>query len=48
MGTEGWILKCPNLISNTKKQMLKIWSRGQTLKNTILKNNKNKEFKKYM
>ena len=37
MGTEGWILKCPKLISNTEKQRLKIWTRGYTLKNTILK-----------
>ena len=37
MGTEYWILKCPKLISNTEKQRLKIQSRGQTLKNTILK-----------
>ena len=37
MGTEGWILKCPKLISNTEKQRLKIQGRGQTLKNTILK-----------
>ena len=37
MGTEYWMLKCPKLISNTEKQRLKIQSRGQTLKNTILK-----------
>ena len=37
MGTEYWILKYPKLISNTEKQRLKIQSRGQTLKNTILK-----------
>ena len=37
MGTEYWILKCPKLISNPEKQRLKIQSRGQTLKNTILK-----------
>ena len=37
MGTEYWILKCPILISNIEKQRLKIQSRGQTLKNTILK-----------
>ena len=37
MGTEYWILKCPKLISNTDKQRLKIQSRGQTLKNTILR-----------
>ena len=37
MGTEYWILKCPKFISHTEKQRLKIQSRGQTLKNTILK-----------
>ena len=46
MGTEGWILKCPKLISNTEKQRLKIQSRGQTLKNIILK--KHKKVKKYI
>ena len=39
MGTEDWILKGTKLITNTKKQRLKIQSRGQTLKNTILKKN---------
>ena len=48
MGTEDWILKCPKLISNTEKQRLKIQSRGYTLKNTILTNNKNKKFNKYI
>ena len=38
MGTEDWILKGTKLITNTKKQKLKIQSRGQTLKNIILKN----------
>ena len=37
MGTEDWILKGTKLITNTKKERLKIQSRGQTLKNTILK-----------
>ena len=37
MGTKYWILNCPILISNTEKQRLKIQSRGQTLKNTVLK-----------
>ena len=37
MGTEDWILKGTKLITNTKKQRLKIQSRGQTLKNTVLK-----------
>ena len=36
MITEYWILKGKTLITNTKKQRLKIQSRGQTLKNTIL------------
>ena len=36
MGTEVWILKDTELITNTKKQRLKIQSRGQTLKNKIL------------
>ena len=35
MSTEGWILKGTKLITETKKQRLKIQSRGQTLKNTI-------------
>ena len=38
MGTEDWIPKGTKFITNTKKQRLKIQSRGQTLKNTILKN----------
>ena len=37
MGTEDWILKGTKLITNNKKQRLKIQNRGQTLKNTILK-----------
>ena len=37
MGTEDWILKGTKLTKNTKKQRLKIQSRGQTLKNAILK-----------
>ena len=37
MGTEDWILKGKMLITNTKKQRLKIQSRGWTLKNIILK-----------
>ena len=36
MGTEDWILKGTKLITNTKKQRLKI-QRSQMLKNTILK-----------
>ena len=37
MGTEYWILKCTKFISHTEKQRLKIQTRGQTLKNTVLK-----------
>ena len=46
MGTEDWILKGIELITNTKKQRLKIQSRGQTLKNIILKDKKRKLQKK--
>ena len=42
MGTEDWVLKGTKLITNTKKQRLKIYSRGWILKNTILKKEKNK------
>ena len=38
MGTADWILKGTKLITNNKRQRLKIQNRGQTLKNTILKN----------
>ena len=37
VGTEDWVLKGTKLITNTNKQRLKIQSRGQILKNTILK-----------
>ena len=47
MGTEYWILKCPQFISYTEKQRLKIQSRGQTLENTILKT-KTKTHKKIL
>ena len=49
MGTEDWIIKGTELITNTKKERLKIQGRGQTLKNTILtKQNKiSKLYKKY-
>ena len=40
MGTEDWVLKGTKLITNTKKQRLKIQSRGWILKNTILKGKK--------
>ena len=37
MGTEDWVLKGTKLTTNTKKQRLKIQSRGWIFKNTILK-----------
>ena len=46
MGTKDWILKGTKLITNTKKQRLKIQSRGWTFKNTILKKRK-KSHKNY-
>ena len=46
MSTEDWILKGTELITNTKKQRLKIQSRGQTLKNTMLKIQKQNQSQK--
>ena len=37
LGTEDWVFKCTKLTTNTKKQRLKIWSRGWIFKNTLLK-----------
>ena len=37
MGTEDWVLKGTKLITNIKKQRLKIERRGWIFKNTILK-----------
>ena len=37
MGTEDWAFKGTKLITNTKKQRLKIQSRGWIFKNTVLK-----------
>ena len=54
MGTEDWVLKGTKLITNTKKQRLKIQSRGWIFKNTILKKKKRKKeqshknYKKYI
>ena len=42
MGTEDWVLKGTKLITNTKKQRLKIQSRGWIFKNTILKKGEKK------
>ena len=40
MGTEDWVLKGTKLVTNTKKQRLKILSRGEIPKNTVLKKKK--------
>ena len=51
MDTEDWVLKGKKLITNTKKQRLKIQSGGWISKNTILKKrkkNSQKLFKKYV
>ena len=37
MGTDDWVLKGTKLITSTKKQRLKVWSRSWIFKNTILK-----------
>jgi hypothetical protein len=43
MGTEDRVLKGIKLITNTKKQKLKIWSRVWNFKNTVLKKKKKKK-----
>ena len=49
MGTEDLFLKGTKLITNTKKQRLKIQSRGWILKNTILKKKEShKNYKTYI
>ena len=49
MDTEDQILKGTKLITNTKKQRLKIQNRGQILKNTVLiKQNKIAKIIKYI
>ena len=45
MGTEDWILKGTKLITNTKKQRLKIQSRDQTQKYNIKKKQNCKNYK---
>ena len=42
MGTEDWVLKVTKLITNTKKQKLKIQSRVWNFKNAMLKKKKKK------
>ena len=46
MGTEDWVLKGTKLITNTKKQKLKIQSRVWNFKNTMLKKRKKKKREK--
>ena len=46
MGTEEWVFKGTKLITNTKKQRLKIYSRGWIFKNTILKKRRRRRKKK--
>ena len=49
MGTEDWVLKGTKLTTNTKKQRLKIQSRGWIFKNTILKKKQShKNYKIYI
>ena len=42
MGSEDWVLKRTKLITNTKKQILQVYSKGQSLPNTVLKKKKKK------
>ena len=46
MGTEDWVLKGTKLITNTKKQRLKIQSRVWNFKNTVLKKGRKKKKEK--
>ena len=46
MGTEDWVFKGTKLITNTKKQRLKIQSRGWIFKNAILKKRRRRKKKK--
>ena len=48
MDTEDWVIKGTKLITNTKKQRLKIQSRGWIFKNTILKKKKVRKIIKYI
>ena len=43
MGTEDWVFKRTKLTTNTKKQRLKIQSRGWIFKNTILNKRMNEK-----
>ena len=46
MGTEDWVLKGTKVITNIKKQKLKIQSRVWNFKNTMLKKRRRKREKK--
>ena len=46
MGTEDWVLNGTELITNTKKQRLKIQSRVWNFKNAILKKGRKKKKEK--
>ena len=46
MGSEVWVFKCTKLTTNTKKQRLKIQSRGWIFKNAILKKRRRRRRKK--
>ena len=46
MGTEDWVLKSTKLITNTKKQKLKIQSGVWNFKNTMLKEEEKEREKK--
>ena len=46
MGTEDSVLKGTKLITNTKKQKLKVWSRVWNFKNTMLKKRRRKRKRK--
>ena len=48
MGTEDWIFEGTKLITNTKKQRLKIQHRGWIFKNTILKKRRKKKSQKLL
>ena len=46
MGTEDWVLKGTNLVTNTQKQKFKIQSRVCNFKNTMLKKRRRKRKRK--
>ena len=48
MDTKDYILKGTKLITNAKKQILKVQNRGQTLKTTIQKKTKQNQPQKFI